>query len=79
MVAKFRESLAMSEQTTHRFHVESFNLEKLNKAECKEQYRHQVSKWFAALENLETEMDVNKAWETISENINFCQRESKLL
>jgi hypothetical protein len=24
-------------------------------------------------------MDVNKAWETISENINFCQRESKLL
>jgi hypothetical protein len=30
-----------------------------------EQYRVEISNRFAALENLATEVDVNKAWETI--------------
>jgi hypothetical protein len=29
----------------------------------------EISNRFMALENLETEVDVNKAWETIRENI----------
>jgi hypothetical protein len=31
----------------------------------------EISNRFAALENLDTEMDVNKAWETIRENVRF--------
>jgi hypothetical protein len=39
-------------------------LKKLNEVEGKEQYRVEISNRFAALENLDTEVDVNKAWET---------------
>jgi hypothetical protein len=45
--------------------MERFNLMKLSEVEDKEQYRVEISNRFAALENLDTEMDVNKAWETI--------------
>jgi hypothetical protein len=46
-----------------------FNLKKCNEVEGKEQYRVEISNRFAALENLDTEVDVNKVWETIKENI----------
>jgi lipopolysaccharide export system protein LptC len=39
MVAKVREQLAVNKQSSHRFHMERFNLKKLNKVEGKEQYR----------------------------------------
>ncbi|PNF23352.1 hypothetical protein B7P43_G13186 [Cryptotermes secundus] len=58
-------SLAVSKQTTHRVHMEKFNLRKLNEVEGKEQYCVEISYRLAALENLDTEVDVNKAWETI--------------
>jgi hypothetical protein len=35
VVAKVRETLAVSKQTTQRFHVDRFNLKKLNEAEDK--------------------------------------------
>jgi hypothetical protein len=38
VVAKVRERLAVCKQTTHRFHMERFNLKKLNEVEGKEQY-----------------------------------------
>jgi hypothetical protein len=59
--------------------MERFNLKKLNEVEGKERYRVEISNRFAALENLDTEVDVNKTWETIIEYQNFCQRESRLL
>jgi hypothetical protein len=37
VVARVRERLAVSEQTTHRVHMERFNLKKLNEVEGKEQ------------------------------------------
>jgi hypothetical protein len=43
VVAKVRETLAVSKQTMHRFHIERFNLKKLNKAEDKEQYQVDIS------------------------------------
>jgi hypothetical protein len=59
--------------------MERLNL-KLNDVEVKEQYRVEISNRFANLENLGTEVDVNKAWETIREKYkNFCQRGSGLL
>jgi hypothetical protein len=42
----------MSKQTTHRVHMELFNLKKLNEVESKDQYRVEISNRFAALENL---------------------------
>jgi hypothetical protein len=51
----------------HKVHVERFNLKRLNEVEGKEQYRVQISNRFAALENVCTEVDINRAWETIRE------------
>jgi hypothetical protein len=49
--------------------MERFNLKKLNDAAGKEQYRFEISSRFTALENLNTEMDINRGWKTIRENI----------
>jgi hypothetical protein len=40
-------------------------LNKLNKAEDKEQYHHEISNRFTALKHLDTKVDINTAWETI--------------
>jgi hypothetical protein len=69
----------VSKQIMHRVHVQRFNLKKLNEVQSKEQYRVEISNRFAALENLGTEMDINSVWETIRDNQNFCQRQSRLL
>jgi hypothetical protein len=69
VVAKVRERLAVSKQTANRFHMERFNLNKLNEVKGKEQYRVQISDRFAALEDLHAEVDINRASETIRENI----------
>jgi hypothetical protein len=65
VVAKVRERLAVSKQTTHRGRMERLNLKKLNQVEGKEQYRVEISNRFAALENLDNELDINRAWEFI--------------
>jgi hypothetical protein len=69
VVAKIMERLAVSKQTAHRIYMERFNHKKLNEVEGKEQYRVDISNRFAALENLDTEVDINRAGETIIENI----------
>jgi hypothetical protein len=62
-VAKVRERLAVSKRTTHRVHMERFSLKTSNEVEGKEQYRVEISNRFAALENLDSEVDVNKTWD----------------
>jgi hypothetical protein len=62
----------------HRFHAGRFN-PKLNEVEGKEKYRVEIANRFAALENVETEVDNNTAWETIRENIRISARETRLL
>jgi hypothetical protein len=75
-VAKVRERLAVSKQTAHTVNMERFNLKKLNEVESKEQYCVEISNRFAALENVDTEVDVSKAWEIIRENIKISAKES---
>jgi hypothetical protein len=41
-VAKFKEKLAVSKQTTQSFHLENFSLKKLSEVEGKEQYRVEI-------------------------------------
>jgi hypothetical protein len=68
VVAKVRERLAVNKQRSQRFDMERFNLKKLNEVWGKEQFRVEVSNRFAALEDLDTEVEINSAWETIREN-----------
>jgi hypothetical protein len=56
--------------------MERFNLKKLNKVEGKEQFCVEVTNRFAALEDLDTELEINSAWETIRENIKITAKES---
>jgi hypothetical protein len=76
VVAKVRERLAVNKQRSLRFHMEWFNLKKLNQIEGKEQYRVEVSNRFAAVEDLDTEVEINTAWKTIRENIKISAKES---
>jgi hypothetical protein len=56
--------------------MERFNLKKLNEVEGKEKYRLEVSNRFAALEDLNTEVEINTIWETTRENIKISAKES---
>jgi restriction endonuclease S subunit len=76
VVAKVREKLAVNIQRSHRFHMERFNLEKLNEIEDKEEFRVEVSNRFAALKDLDEEVEINSAWEMIRENIKISAKES---
>jgi hypothetical protein len=55
----------------HRSHEETVSLKILNEVEGKEQYRIQVLNGFAALEDWDTVVEINSAWETIRERIKF--------
>jgi ABC-type hemin transport system ATPase subunit len=65
MVAQISERLAVSKQTMHRVHIKRFDLKKLNKVDGKEQHRVEISTRLATLENLDDEVDINAAWETV--------------
>jgi hypothetical protein len=70
---KVRERLTVNKQRSHRFHMERFNLKKLNQVESKEQFYVEVSNRFAALD---AEVGINSAWEMIRENIKISAKES---
>jgi hypothetical protein len=59
-VAKVRERLAVNKQRSQRFNIERFNLKKLNDVEGKEQFRVEVPNRFAPLEDLGTEVEINR-------------------
>jgi hypothetical protein len=56
--------------------MESFNLKKLNEVGGKEQFRVEVSNRFEALEDLDTEVEINSAWEMVREKIKISAKES---
>jgi hypothetical protein len=76
VVANVREKLAVSKQTTHSYHMERFNYKRLNETEGKKQYWVEISNRFAALENLDDKVDINRAWETNIGNIKVSAEQS---
>jgi glycine betaine/choline ABC-type transport system substrate-binding protein len=60
VVAKARESLAVSKRAAQKIDTERFNVKKLNEGDVKEQYQVIIRKKFAALENLEDSGDINR-------------------
>jgi hypothetical protein len=75
-VSKGRERLAVNKHITHTFHMERFNLKKLNEVEGKVQYHVEISNRFTALENLDAGVDINRSLETVRENIKILAKES---
>jgi len=76
VVAKLRERLAVLNQAAQKFDGERFNLRKLNELGVKEKYQIEIRNRFAALENLNGDENVYRAWKNIKENIQTSARES---
>jgi hypothetical protein len=75
-VANVRERLALRKQAAQKFDGVRFNLRKLNDLEVRKQYKIEITNRFAALENLSEDEDINRAWESIKENIKTSATES---
>ena len=71
--------MAASKQATQKFDGKLFHLSKLNDLEVRKQYQTEISKRFAALENLSYGKDINRAWENIKENIKTSGKQSLCL
>jgi hypothetical protein len=69
VAAKFRERMLVSKQIAQKFDMQRFDLRKLNDAEVEEQYQVKITNRFAALENFDENVDMNRAWENIRENM----------
>jgi hypothetical protein len=59
--------------------MKRFSLKKVNKVEAKEKYHIKVSNRFAALEDLDAEVEVNSALEMIRDNIKISAKEESRL
>jgi hypothetical protein len=59
----------------HRFLTERLSLKKSNEVED-EQYQVETSNRFTALQNLDDDVDINRAWESIGGNIKISAKES---
>ena len=69
VVAKVRERLAVRKQAAQKSDGERFNLRKLNDLEVRKQYQIEITNRSAALENVSEDEEINRAWESIKENI----------
>jgi len=58
------------------FGGERFNIRKLIELEVRKEYLIEIANRFAALRNLSDDMDINRAWENIKENIKISAEES---
>jgi hypothetical protein len=76
VVANIKEIAAVNKEGPHKFHMETFSFRNLNEVEGKEKYCVDVSNRFAALEDLDSEVEINTVWETMRENIKFSAKES---
>jgi hypothetical protein len=61
VASKVRERLAVNKQVAQKFHGERFNLKKLKELEVRKQCQIEITKRFAALENLDNDGDINRA------------------
>jgi hypothetical protein len=76
VIAKVRERLAVGKQAAQRSDRQRFNLRKLNQLEVREQYQIEIRNWFAALENVKNDEDIDRTWENRKENIQTSAKES---
>ena len=75
-VAKVTGRLAVSKQAAQTLDVERLNLRKLSELEVRKQYRIKISNKLTALKILSDSENINRACETIQENIKTSAKES---
>jgi len=75
VVAKVRESLAVSKRASQKFEWEIFILRKPNEMEVRKQCQTEITNRCVALENLSVGKDINRAWENTKENIKTSAKE----
>jgi hypothetical protein len=61
IVAKLMEKILVSKRVRQNFHLERFDLKKLDDIEVKEKSQIEISNRFAALESLDESFDINNA------------------
>jgi hypothetical protein len=71
-----RERRAVDKEESHKFHMETFNLKKLNEVEGKKKYRVEVSDRFAVMKELKADIEINTFRQTVRENITISAKES---
>jgi hypothetical protein len=71
VVAKISERTTVNKHRAHKFHMESFNLKKLNEVEGKMTYSVEVSNRFAAIKDLDAEVEINTSWKRLERKSNF--------
>jgi hypothetical protein len=76
MAAKLREMLSVSKRVAQKVDMQRGDLRKLNNAEVKEQHQVKIRHRFEALENFHDNVDTNRAWKNIRENIKASAKES---
>jgi hypothetical protein len=76
VAVRLREGLSVIKRLAQKFDMHRFDLRKLNDAEVKEQYQVKITNRFAALENCDDNVDMNRAWENIRENMKTSAKES---
>jgi hypothetical protein len=76
VVAKVRESLAVSKRATQMFDGEILNLRNLIELEVRKKYHIEIKNRCASLGNLNDYKYIYRAWENIKENINTSAEES---
>jgi hypothetical protein len=59
------EFIAINKLPAQKFDMERFNLRRLNNVEVKELRWVEISNRFAALENLDDDVDISRAWKSI--------------
>jgi hypothetical protein len=75
VVAKVRERLSASKRATLEFNMKRFNLNKLNSVKVKQKYQVKISRSFAALGNVDVNVNIDEVLESIRNNIkHFSQR-----
>jgi hypothetical protein len=75
VVAKIRKILAVSKRPVNKMDMDRFNLKQLNMGEVMEQYQVTIEAKFSALENLEDNGDIDRAWDAIRENIKMSAKQ----
>jgi hypothetical protein len=76
VVANFRERLSVSKRAGQKFDMEGFDFKNLNDVEERDQCLVKVPNRFAALENLDDNVDISRAWEIIRDTIETSAKES---
>ena len=78
VVEKVRERLAVRKQAAQKSDGGRFNMRKLYELEVSKQYQIEITNRFATLENVSEDEDINRAWESVKENIKTSATESQV-